>query len=558
MKNKFVVISDIHFPYQDDKAIKAALDFIKTNPVDTIILNGDILDFYDVSSFDKDPDRINSLQKEIDMAQKFFKKLRTIKPDARIVFIKGNHCLDKRTDILTTDGWINVKDIVEQHKKVTLLNYDIQRDCIVTDTIQDYIKSYQKEMIEIETRMSKQIVSDKHQVLLGDEKVLAKDIYNEQTKHLSHLIRPCSNTLIPYRGKLSVNEVRLLTWVVTDGCIVSCSDRKKRIQFKLSKPRKIEALKELLEEMNIKYTFRLCEKSGVNKLQPYYIRIYGEDARVIFNLLNGKKQFPQEFKNLTGEHFEAFINTIVMTDGSKKEQRNYFYSVNDNDLDILQEVCIKNGYATKIKVETRSSFNTKNRTKTLMFQTNYKYGRQQQSIKKISYNDYSYCLSTKNGTLITRIDGKVAITGNCARLERYLKKHPELYSLDALKLPNLLDLKKYNIEYSDKGIKLGSLKIIHGDIVRKYSGYSARAEMEKHDCSGISGHVHRLAIYYKRTPTRDLMWAESGCLCNLNPEYIDSPSWNQGFLYGYVEKDSFAILPIPIVNGKIKCVLLED
>lgn len=558
MKNKFVVISDIHFPYQDDKAIKAALDFIKTNPVDTIILNGDILDFYDVSSFDKDPDRINSLQKEIDMAQKFFKKLRTIKPDARIVFIKGNHCLDKRTDILTTDGWINVKDIVEQHKKVTLLNYDIQRDCIVTDTIQDYIKSYQKEMIEIETRMSKQIVSDKHQVLLGDEKVLAKDIYNEQTKHLSHLIRPCSNTLIPYSGELSVNEVRLLTWVVTDGCIVSCSDRKKRIQFKLSKPRKIEALKELLEEMNIKYTFRLCKKSGVNKLQPYYIRIYGEDARVIFNLLNGKKQFPQEFKNLTGEHFEAFINTIVMTDGSEKEQRNYFYSVNDNDLDILQEVCIKNGYATKIKVETRSSFNTKNRTKTLMFQTNYKYGRQQQSIKKISYNDYSYCLSTKNGTLITRIDGKVAITGNCARLERYLKKHPELYSLDALKLPNLLDLKKYNIEYSDKGIKLGSLKIIHGDIVRKYSGYSARAEMEKHDCSGISGHVHRLAIYYKRTPTRDLMWAESGCLCNLNPEYIDSPSWNQGFLYGYVEKDSFAILPIPIVNGKIKCVLLED
>lgn len=865
MKNKFVVISDIHFPYQDDKAIKAALDFIKTNPVDTIILNGDILDFYDVSSFDKDPDRINSLQEEINMAEKFFKKLRTIKPDARIVFIKGNHCLDKRTDILTTDGWINIKDIVEQRKKVTLLNYDIQRDCIVTDTIQDYIKSYQKEMIEIETRMSKQIVSDKHQVLLGDEKVLAKDIYNEQTKHLSHLIKPCSNTLIPYSGKLSVNEVRLLTWVVTDGCIVSYSNKKKRIQFKLSKPRKIEALKELLEEMNIKYTFRLCKKYGVNKLQPYYIRIYGEDARVIFNLLNGKKEFPQEFKNLTGEHFEAFINTIVITDGCQKDARNYFYSVNDNDLDILQEACIKNGYATKINIQSTSGFNSKNRTKTLMLQTNYKYGRQQQSIKKISYNDYSYCLTTKKGTLITRIDGKVAITGNCERIQRYLKKHPELYSLDALKLPNLLGLDKFNIEYSDKGIKLGSLKIIHGTIVRKFSGYTARAEMEKNDCSGISGHcfsedvevltpngwvpiidvnigdtvgtinkttqafefnkvndkfvydnykelyhikstvvdvmvtdkhgllgfnqdnnkleefdakylattgkrykfmcaalqnndnglelsetfirllvnisadgsledneirfhlkkerkiahlkallnelgyqysevktkfgttkirikskyakpiintyfptgkhlptilrdvnkeqaliildeysltdgnknkdaknsyqisskktteldllqeifskngirssqlkrishsiltvntnpltcisrdnvtvvpykgrvscvsvdngtliirskgktlvtqnTHRLAVYYKRTPSRDLMWAESGCLCDLNPEYIDNPSWNQGFLYGYVEKDSFSIMPVPIVNGKIKCVLLED
>lgn len=227
MKNKFIVLGDIHFPYQDDKALKAVYKFLEQYPVDTIILNGDILDFYDVSSFDKDPDRINSLQGEINLAQKFFKKLRSLSPNARIVFIKGNHCLDKRTDVLTTDGWINIKDVVEQRKKVTLLNYDIQRDCIVTDTIQDYIKSYQKEMIEIETGISKQVVSDRHQVLLGDEKVLAKDIYNEQTKHLSHLIRPCSNTLIPYSGKLSVNEVRLLTWVVTDGCIVSYSDKKK-------------------------------------------------------------------------------------------------------------------------------------------------------------------------------------------------------------------------------------------------------------------------------------------------------------------------------------------
>lgn len=249
--NKFVVVSDIHFPFQDDNAIKAFFKFLKEHTVDTVILNGDIMDCYDVSRFDKDISRINSLQKEINLVNKFFSRIREIKPEAKIIFIKGNHCLDKRTDVLTTDGWINIKDIVEQRKKVTLLNYDIQKDCIVTDTIQDYIKSYQDEMIEIETRMSKQIVSDKHQVLLGDEKVLAKDIYKEQTKYLSHLIKPCSNTLIPYNGNLSVNEVRLLTWVVTDGCIVSCSDKKKRIQFKLSKPRKIEALKELLEEISI-------------------------------------------------------------------------------------------------------------------------------------------------------------------------------------------------------------------------------------------------------------------------------------------------------------------
>lgn len=235
MRNKFIVVSDIHYPYHDAKAIKCVLDFIQDKDIDTIILNGDILDFYDVSSFDKDPDRVNSLQKEIDMSTKFFKKLRTIKPDARIVFIKGNH----------------------------------------------------------------------------------------------------------------------------------------------------------------------------------------------------------EF-----------------------------------------------------------------------------------------------------------------------RLERYLKKHPELYSLDALKLPNLLDLKKYNIEYSDKGIKLGNLKIIHGDMVRKFSGYTARGELEKHDSSGISSHTHRGGVYYYRTPERYLAWFESFCLCDLNPEYINEPNWQQGFLYGYVEKDSFAVTPMPIVDGKIKSIFV--
>lgn len=555
--NKFVVVSDIHFPFQDDNAIKAFFRFLKENTVDTIILNGDILDFYDVSSFDKDPDRINSLQKEINLAKRFFKRLREVAPNSKIIFIKGNHCLDKRTDILTTEGWMNIKDIVEQKKKVKLLNYNIKEDCIVQDTIQDYIKSYQPEMIEIETRMTKQVVSPKHEVLLNNEKVLAKDIYEQQTNKLSHLIRPCSQTVIPYSGKFTPNEIRLLTWVVTDGCLVNDKrlPNKVRIQFKLSKPRKIEALKELLDEMEIKYSYRLCKKTGLNKLQPYYIRIYGEPARVIRDMLNNKKQFPTEFKNLTGEHFKAFINTIIITDGYQKEARNYFYSINQHDIDILQEACIKNGYATKVKNENKSGFNTINNTKNVMFQTNYKYGVAQQSIKKIKYNDYSYCLTTNNGTLITRIDGKVAITGNCSRLERYLKKHPELYSLDVLKLPNLLGLQEFDIEYADKYYKLGSLKITHGSIVRKFSGYTAHAEMDKNDCSGISGHTHRLGAFYKKTPSRYLAWFEGGCLCDINPEYVDNPDWQQGFINGAIDKDSFTVEIVPILEGKIKKIV---
>lgn len=152
----------------------------------------------------------------------------------------------------------------------------------------------------------------------------------------------------------------------------------------------------------------------------------------------------------------------------------------------------------------------------------------------------------------------VFIKGNHEfRLERYLMKHPELYSLDALRLPNLLNLEKYKIKYFDKEFRLGNLKIIHGDLVRKFSGYSAHGELDKHDCSGISGHTHRMGCYYKQTPERYLAWFEGGCLCDIHPEYIDNPDWSQGFIYGYVDKDSFAITPIPIVEGKVKSVFEE-
>lgn len=144
------------------------------------------------------------------------------------------------------------------------------------------------------------------------------------------------------------------------------------------------------------------------------------------------------------------------------------------------------------------------------------------------------------------------------RMERYLQRHSELYTLNALKIPALLQLDKFNIKYEPKVLKLGSLKIIHGDMVRKFSGYTARGELEKHDSSGISGHTHRGGVYYNKTPERYLAWYESFCLCDIHPFYVDEPNWQQGFLYGYVEKDSFAVTPIPIVDGKIKNPLLED
>jgi predicted phosphodiesterase len=85
-----LVIGDIHLPYQDDEALFAALEYGEVEKVDTIIINGDLVDFYGISRHEKDP-RKRSLSYELDCARVFLKGLRAMFPKALIIFSKGNH-----------------------------------------------------------------------------------------------------------------------------------------------------------------------------------------------------------------------------------------------------------------------------------------------------------------------------------------------------------------------------------------------------------------------------------------------------------------------------------
>jgi UDP-2,3-diacylglucosamine pyrophosphatase LpxH len=91
--SRTVFISDVHIPYEDKKALTLAFDIIKDyklNSNDTIILGGDLLDYYPLSSFN--PDLHNSsIDIELFEGQQFLNKLRKIAPKCNIVFFEGNH-----------------------------------------------------------------------------------------------------------------------------------------------------------------------------------------------------------------------------------------------------------------------------------------------------------------------------------------------------------------------------------------------------------------------------------------------------------------------------------
>lgn len=86
---KVLVLSDIHFPYHDVEALTAALNYGKSNNIDAIFLNGDIMDFYQVSFHEKDP-RKTDIAEELEICRQFFKQLKD-NFSCPIYFIPGNH-----------------------------------------------------------------------------------------------------------------------------------------------------------------------------------------------------------------------------------------------------------------------------------------------------------------------------------------------------------------------------------------------------------------------------------------------------------------------------------
>lgn len=150
------------------------------------------------------------------------------------------------------------------------------------------------------------------------------------------------------------------------------------------------------------------------------------------------------------------------------------------------------------------------------------------------------------------------LTGNHEdRLRKYLWKHPELADLEVLRLENILDFAGLGIEEGGSELMLyDNLVIRHGDHVRKYSGYSAKAELEREFFSRsiLTGHTHRGGSHFATARGKVIEAHECFCLCSLEPEYVEHPNWQNGIVLAEVDKNHLWVDPILFHNYKGKVI----
>ena len=137
------------------------------------------------------------------------------------------------------------------------------------------------------------------------------------------------------------------------------------------------------------------------------------------------------------------------------------------------------------------------------------------------------------------------------RLRRYLWRFPDLYGLTALEIPGLFRFRELGIQMAEQdGLEMNfynQLVVKHGSIVRKHSGYTARAELEKemYHVSTLSGHTHRGGQVFVTTRSGVKQAVEGFCLCDTKPNYLHNPNWQNGIVLADVDKGGVEFELIP-------------
>jgi predicted phosphodiesterase len=141
------------------------------------------------------------------------------------------------------------------------------------------------------------------------------------------------------------------------------------------------------------------------------------------------------------------------------------------------------------------------------------------------------------------------------RLSRLVKEEEGLFNLDALKLPNLLSLDEFDIEYKEymEPMILDDLSIVHGDLARKHSAYSAKGTVQDYGFKNvIIGHTHRIGWYMHDGHQGRRRGLENGGLFSKEQaEYMKGPTnWQNGFCMAYQNsgEDFLQIHPLEMTD----------
>lgn len=125
-----LLISDLHIPYHDIKALTVAIDYGKKEKVNCIFINGDLIDFYQISRF-VNLERRRSVAEELEITKEILGIFNKEFPGVPLYLLMGNH--DNRLQYYLANKAPELLD-VEEFRLTELLESEKYNLTVLDDT----------------------------------------------------------------------------------------------------------------------------------------------------------------------------------------------------------------------------------------------------------------------------------------------------------------------------------------------------------------------------------------------------------------------------------------
>lgn len=349
------------------------------------------------------------------------------------------HCLDCHTEILTKDGFKSIESINKNDILSTIvLNQDSTivhqyapvDDIIIRNTIEnERFVSY--ESFQLDWR-----VTENHKMIISHRFGRKKEVARPYLRNAVELIDYSDGVKIPISASghnidlpLTDANLRFIGLVMTDGSLAK--DGSAIIYQSERYPNVLEEIRKCISESGMRFG------EYIGKPRPPYFTMHTFQVAHGMPRKNDKhltgwahiekylnKDFALPLMDLSERQFDILIEAIHWGDGTKQSpklswtRRSYLITTGNKIFaDRLQRTAIINGYKCNLKNAANNIILVTLKKKTWLNIQKSKDSRASIKIEKYS-NEKVWCVSNKNGTIITRRNGKVTIMGNCQKLGR--------------------------------------------------------------------------------------------------------------------------------------------
>lgn len=310
-------------------------------------------------------------------------------------------CVPTFTEVLTCNGWKSIKD-VKIGERIACAHID---DLNIT-----FEEVYNKTPIKIQDTYT---VNDF--TATKDHRMVYRTQHNNMWKIDEYCNLINKQFYIPLAGissfvglDISDAMLKFLIAVQADGhyryeCLQNGDKSYYGVEFHIKKDRKIKALKEILNQLNFKFTENLKGDGSTS------IKVYNQNGVNIVNDICERyltnKAFNWEWIQLSKVQADIFLKEILLWDGCISG--NKYSSCNKTNLDIVNAIAALNNVGSR--VHDNDVLFRQNPYITL----NSEAYRHRKTIKKEAEFTEVMCVSVKTGIFLSRQFGKTFIIGNC-------------------------------------------------------------------------------------------------------------------------------------------------